>query len=155
MVNPGFEPDDTQKVLADCIMKILRRKNLDLDIVVKEDVIAPAGISIEPSLHVSSSHSGVTEFYFYPLGDKAGSPDFRLDILPTFDFRCEGGSGMQNCLMAFARKVLAPLTILIAGLSTGGYILGLGIHARQMRLRGRELAKKLATLLDAQPLDAD
>jgi len=46
-----------------------------------------------------------------------------------------------------------PLAILIAGLSTGSYIFGLGIHARQMRLRGRELAGKVATLLDAQPVD--
>ena len=47
----------------------------------------------------------------------------------------------------------ASLAILIAGLSTGSYIFGLDIHARRMRLRGRELAGKVATLLDAQPVD--
>lgn len=42
---------------------------------------------------------------------------------------------------------------LLLGLSAGCYILGLGIHALQMRLRGKELVRKLEVLLDAQPVD--
>jgi len=39
---------------------------------------------------------------------------------------------------------------LLLGLSTGFYLFGLGIHALQMRSRGRELVRKLAVLLEAQ-----
>jgi hypothetical protein len=42
---------------------------------------------------------------------------------------------------------------LLLGLSTGFYLLGLGIHALQMRSRGRELVRKFAVLLEAQPVD--
>jgi hypothetical protein len=47
----------------------------------------------------------------------------------------------------------ATLGCLMAGLSAGCYIFGLGIHARQMRLRGEQLAGKLAVLFEAQPVD--
>jgi hypothetical protein len=42
---------------------------------------------------------------------------------------------------------------LLVGLSTGCYLFGLAIHALQMRWRGRELVRKLAVLLEAQPID--
>ena len=42
---------------------------------------------------------------------------------------------------------------LLLGLSTGFYLLGLGIHALQMRSRGRELVRKFAVLLEAEPVE--
>ena len=81
-----------------------------LDMAVKPDVIAPAGVSIEPKLHFSQN--GSTAFYIYPLGDAPGSPDFRLDILPSFNFFCESGgspAAIEDCLLAMVRNILVPV----------------------------------------------
>jgi hypothetical protein len=73
-------------------------------------------------------------------------------------FQSLGFAVLGAILTLPALAVIGPMNsatvgFLLAGLSTGCYIFGLGIHARQMRLRGRKLAEKVAVLLDAQPVD--
>jgi hypothetical protein len=83
---------------------------VNLDMAVDPGVIQPGGVSIEPSLHFA--YDGAWDLHLYPLGDALGSSNFCLDILPSFQFRCEGGDGdMGKCLMAFARRVLVPLAV--------------------------------------------
>ncbi|MCP4424813.1 MAG: hypothetical protein GY803_09995 [Chloroflexi bacterium] len=80
-----------------------------LETAVAPNIINPGGISIESSLHFA--YDGSLDLHLYPLGDQPGSPDFRLDILPSFQFFCEGGSDMTDCLLEFARRILVPLTV--------------------------------------------
>jgi hypothetical protein len=71
-------------------------------------------VSIEPQLNFSCSgnigSAPALNFFLYPLGNKPGSPDFRLDILPNFQFYCEGGTTTQ-CLLELARRILVPLGV--------------------------------------------
>lgn len=82
-----------------------------LDLAVAPDVIAPAGVSIEPRLHFSyDGGADAFDVHLYPLGDAPDSPDFRLNVLPSFQFFCEDGA-VTDCLLAFARRILAPMTL--------------------------------------------
>lgn len=87
----------------------------DVDITVAPAIIRVGGVSLEPRLHFGCSGSvGASPqlaFYLYPLGDKPGSPDFRLDILPTFSFSCEGDPNFETCLLEFARRILLPAAV--------------------------------------------
>ncbi len=84
--------------------------NGSLDISVDEGVIAPAGVSIGPSLHFGIGTSGLS-LYLYPIGNVAGSPDFRLDVLPAFSFGVDDGGTIEGALLEFARRVLVPVVI--------------------------------------------
>ncbi|MBL8329112.1 MAG: hypothetical protein JNJ71_09695 [Rubrivivax sp.] len=81
----------------------------EVDVSVDEGVIAPAGVSIRPSAALRIGSSGPA-FWLYPIGDEPGSPDFRLDILPSFQFAVEGGS-LEDGLLALARRVLVPVAV--------------------------------------------
>ncbi len=83
---------------------------VSFDLGVAKDLIKPAGISLQPSLGFALT-AGSPQFYLYPLGDVAGSPDFRLDLLPTLNFGCEGGSGLEDCLRDFVTKILLPMAV--------------------------------------------
>lgn len=80
---------------------------LDFSLAVFEGVIEPGGVSITPSLHLSTL-SGL-QFYLYPLGDTAGA-DFRLDFVPNLNFYCEGGA-LEDCMLELASRILVPLTL--------------------------------------------
>ncbi|HVE79693.1 MAG TPA: DUF6603 domain-containing protein, partial [Gemmatimonadaceae bacterium] len=86
--------------------------DVDVELAVAPNVIDPGGVSIEPMLHFGCAGTfGAApqiDFYAYPVGNKPGSPDFRLDILPTFKFSCDDGGTMTDCLLEFARRILLP-----------------------------------------------
>lgn len=82
---------------------------------VDDGVIAPAGVSIRPSVFFSLGSGGVA-LWAYPIGDEPGSPDFRMQLLPAFDFFVEGNSPGQRAslgdgLLELARRVLVPVAV--------------------------------------------
>ncbi|MEO8193523.1 MAG: DUF6603 domain-containing protein [Gemmatimonadales bacterium] len=81
-----------------------------LDASVDDGIITPGGVSIRPSVHLGIGSSGLT-LHAYPIGNVAGSPDFRLDILPAFAFGVDDGGATESVLRTLARRVLAPLVI--------------------------------------------
>ncbi len=82
-----------------------------LDVAVDEGVIAPAGVSIVPSLHLAIDSGSGVALQLYPIGNAPGSPDFRLDILPVFQLVVDDGGTIPDALLSLARRVLVPVVI--------------------------------------------
>ena len=82
-----------------------------LDVAVDDGVIAPAGVSIVPSLHLAIDSGSGIALQLYPIGNAPGSPDFRLDILPVFQLVVDDGGTIPDALLSLARRVLVPVVI--------------------------------------------
>ncbi|MGE0098893.1 MAG: DUF6603 domain-containing protein [Hydrogenophaga sp.] len=77
---------------------------------VDEGVIEPGGVSIRPSLGLEFG-TGAVSLWLYPIGNVPGSPDFRLDVLPSFAFGVDDGGSIEDALLALARRVLVPVAV--------------------------------------------
>ncbi len=82
-----------------------------IDLRVDHGVIAPAGVSITPSLHFALDSGNGLVLQIYPIGNDPGSPDFLLDILPTFRFGVDDGGTIPDALLTLARRVLVPVVL--------------------------------------------
>ncbi|MES3033304.1 MAG: DUF6603 domain-containing protein [Gemmatimonadota bacterium] len=82
-----------------------------IDLRVDDGVIAPAGVSITPSLHFALNSGTGVVLQVYPIGNDPGSPDFLLDILPTFRFGVDDGGTIPDALLTLARRVLVPVVL--------------------------------------------
>ena len=92
--------------VGDAVPIVSGRLTLEVD----EDVIAPAGVSIRPRVEFAfSSAAGVT-LLIYPIGDKPGSPDFVLRLVPEFHFGVDQDT-IPDALLELARRVLVPVVL--------------------------------------------
>jgi hypothetical protein len=83
---------------------------VQIDAAVDPGVIQPGGVSIEPSIGLAIGSGGV-QLWLYPIGNVEGSPDFRLDVLPSFAFGVDDGGSIEGALLELARRVLVPVAV--------------------------------------------
>ena len=84
--------------------------NVTFNAAVDPGVIEPGGVSIEPAIGLAVGAGGV-QLWFYPIGNVAGSPDFRLDVLPGLLFDVDDGGSVPDALLELARRVLVPVAV--------------------------------------------